>query len=184
VNTDTTKAMQEALQAAVKRMTANQGGDTGSNGNTNGSGSGNVVPPPSDPISVLAAVIPKFFQNNDDREDLADKIDDLKKGELAVLHAELQLMRKQLHRTFKMQQDLLTEVRQLQQQHLSMGHAVLDLAAQLARVEIIQEPSADAYEQEGEQDARQRGSSPIAGDQTRSRRTNEQGRPEPRLGRK
>src|SRR5262249_55176527 len=57
VSNDNTKAMQEALQSAVRRM--NAGPPEASAGAT-------------DPIGLLMTILPKLMQKDDDREDLVE----------------------------------------------------------------------------------------------------------------
>jgi hypothetical protein len=126
VTTDNTNAMQEALQTAVKRMNGNAAAATGI----------------SDPIGLLVSILPKLMQNNGDKDDLVDKIDGVQK-ETGAARAEILAVRKQLHRIYKLQEDTLAELRELQRQQIALGQAVLDLADQMAKIEILEDPRDD-----------------------------------------
>jgi len=122
VDTDTNKAMQEALQAAVARM------------NTNASESrGN----PMETLAPLLTLLPALLQNRDSGEDVAEKIEELRKGELTVLRQQVQVLRKQCSRLLKSQEQLLGRLRDLQHQQTAAGDAVLELAQQMARIRFV-----------------------------------------------
>lgn len=123
MSVETDKAMEEALQAAVARM--NRPSTNGSSG--------------SDPISLLMAVLPKLLENRSDREDVLEKIEGLQTEDLAVLREQVRLARKQLHRLLTSQEVVLEELRQLREQQAAVGNAVLHLAKEMARVEILEQ---------------------------------------------
>ncbi len=125
MSTDSTKAMEEALQAAVKRL--NSGGTDAS----------------TDPIGLLASILPKLMSHGEEREelreDLMEKIEGLKKDDIGALREHVQIMRKLLHRVLKTQEQTLAQIREMEKQQVAVSHAVLELARQMARVEIIDE---------------------------------------------
>lgn len=124
MSTENTKAMQEALQAAVRQM--NNGGPA----------------PPQDPMGMLMTLLPRLLPNGDDADDLGEKVEGVQK-DLGDMRAEVRVLRKQLHRVFKMQEQVLAELHEMQQQQVTLSQAVLDLAGQMARIEIIEEPRDD-----------------------------------------
>lgn len=117
-----TKAMEEALQAAVTRMNKPAGG--GGSGLT-------------DPLGVIAAVLPKLLENRGEREDIGEKIDGLRTEDIAPLREQMQLVRKKLHRLGKAQEEMMGALDQLRAQQTAIGDAVLELVQQMARVEIL-----------------------------------------------
>ena len=124
VSTDTTKAMQEALQAAVARM------------NTSSS---EAKPGASDLLTALMPLLPRLLQNNGG-EDVIDKIETLQKGDLTSLREQVQVLRKQCARMLKAQELLLERVNEIQRQQVAAAGAVLDLAQQMARISFIDNP--------------------------------------------
>ncbi len=140
MSTDNTRVMQEALAAAVARM-------------NNGGGMPPAPPAaPTDTMGLLAALLPRLLNNQDEgaEEDLGEKIDTLQKEDLAPLRVEVQTLRKQLHQIFKMQQRIVGHLQALDKRQAATSSAVLDLAAQMARVEIIPElPEEDDAEDGG-----------------------------------
>jgi hypothetical protein len=131
VSTDTTKAMEEALQAAVARMAKPDGGGPA---------------PTADPMGLLMAVLPRLLASNEEREDLAEKLEGLEKDAFVPLQEQLRGLRKQVHRVSKMQEELLGELRELREQQTAVGSAVLHLAEQMARVQIIDDGPDDGYD--------------------------------------
>jgi hypothetical protein len=125
--------MQDALQDAVARMAKQDGG-----------GGGNGAP---NPMSVLLAVLPKLLANNEERDELVEKLEDLEKGTFSPLQEQVQGLRKQIHRVFKIQQEIVDELRSLREQQTAVGNAVLHLAQQLARVEIVDDLPDDSDEE-------------------------------------
>jgi hypothetical protein len=122
-----TKAMEEALQAAVAKM--NRGG-------TNG-----AAPPPlaADPLSLLMAVLPKLLESREPREDIVEKLEGIQSEELGPLREQVRLMRVQLHRLRKAQEETTEILHQLREQQNAVGEAVLHLANQMARFEIVED---------------------------------------------
>lgn len=116
-----TKAMEEALQLAVARMSKQDG---------NGNGAAN-------PMSMLAAILPKLLANDVDREDLVEKLEGLEKDSLGPLQEHVIGLRKQVQRVAKTQATILEELAALREQQTAIGNAVLHLAQQMARVGII-----------------------------------------------
>lgn len=135
MSTDTTKAMEDALQAAVARM---------SGGGSNGDASGTTGGMPMEPMGLLMALLPKLLENNDEREDLAEKLDELEKEKFGPLQEQIRGARKQIHRVFKVQELCLAELREMREQQTAIGNAVLHLARQMARVEIMDDISDDS----------------------------------------
>jgi hypothetical protein len=132
-NAESTKAMQEALQAAVARMN---------------SGSDSKMSP--DMLGTLMAFLPKLLQNNGSGEEMLERLDALQKEELATLREQVQILRKQCYRMLKSQEQLLVKVDEIQRQQVAAAGAVLDLAQQMARIRIIDD-TAD-YEDEDDRD--------------------------------
>jgi len=135
VSTDTTKAMEEALQAAVARMSQ---GDKGPGAM------------PTDPIGLIMTLLPKLLSNDEEREDLVEKLEGLEKESFAPLQEQIRGMRKQLHRVAKVQEEILEALRELREAHAdvreqqtAVGNAVLHLAEQMARVEILADEPED-----------------------------------------
>jgi hypothetical protein len=132
VDTDTTKAMQEALHAAVTRM----------NGNGNGNGSGGVAEMATkafspDMMGVLMSVVSKLLQGSESSEELVAKIDAIQKGDLASVRDQLQILRKQCFRVLKSQEQLFLKVEEIQREQNNVARAVLDLAHHMARITFI-----------------------------------------------
>ncbi len=127
MSTDTTKAMEEALQAAVAKMTKSDGGAS----------------PMADPVGLLMSVLPRLLASNEEREDLVEKFDNLEKDTLAPLQEQIRGLRKQVHRVFKMQEDLVEDLRALREQQTAVGNAVLHLAEHMARVQIVDDAPDD-----------------------------------------
>lgn len=138
MSADTSKAMEDALQAAVARMS------NGSNGEAP-TGPGGL---PMEPFGLLMALLPKLLENNEEREDLAEKLDGLEKDKFEPLHEQIRGARKQIHRVFKQQERILEELQEMREQQTAVGNAVLHLAEQMARVEIVD----DAMDSEDDDD--------------------------------
>jgi len=124
VSTDTTKAMQEALQASVARMNSH---------------TGDAKPGASDLLTALMPLVPRLLQNNGG-EEVLDKIETLQKGDLTSLREQVQVLRKQCSRMLKAQEQLLEKVHEIQRQQVAAAGAVLDLAQQMARISFIDDP--------------------------------------------
>jgi hypothetical protein len=120
--TSDTKAMEDALQAAVARM----------NG-TNGAGHS----APSDPLSMVASLLPALLQNRESREDILEKLDELQSEELSTLREQMRLARVQIHRLRKSSQEVIEVLHQMREQQAAIGEAVLHVARQLARFERV-----------------------------------------------
>jgi hypothetical protein len=127
MSTETTKAMQEALQAAVARM------------NT-GNGSGESRGGPGDLLTAVMPLLPKLLQNNGVGEELLERFDTLQKADLAALREQVHGLRKQGARMLKAQEHLLETVQDIQRQQVAVAGAVLDLAQQIARITFIDDP--------------------------------------------
>jgi hypothetical protein len=126
VDTDTTKVMQDALQAAVTRM--------------NGNGSNGGAEPKAfsgDMMGVLMSVVSKLLQGSESSEELVEKLDALQKGDLASLREQVQILRKQCFRILKSQEQLFLKVEEIQREQNNVARAVLDLAHHMARITFI-----------------------------------------------
>jgi hypothetical protein len=123
-----TKVMEEALQAAVSRMNNPDGARSG------GGGGG------TDPLGVVAAVLPKLLENRGEREDIAEQLEGMRNEELAPMRDQIKVIRARIHHLAKSQDTVLAALEQLREQQTAIGDAVLSLARQLARIEILDEP--------------------------------------------
>ena len=133
MSTDT-RAMQEALQAAVARIN---------------NGSAEVKPPIApDMFGMLMTIVPKLLQGSQSSEELVDKLETLQKGDIASLREQVQILRKQCYRLLKSQERVVTKVEEIQMQQASMGRAVLDLAHHMSRITFIDDvPGDDDYDE-------------------------------------
>jgi hypothetical protein len=131
---NTTQAMQDALQAAVSRMSDTNGGAKSAG---------------ADPIGLIMSVLPKLLENKEEREDIVEKLEGMEKETFSPLQEQMHGMRKQLHRVFKLQQLLVEELRQMREQQTAVGNAVLHLAEQMARIQIVDELP---YDDDGDDD--------------------------------
>jgi len=141
VDTETTNAMQAALQAAVTRM--------------NGNGSAGLLEPKAfsgDMMGVVMSVLSKLLQGSESSEELVEKLDALQKGELTALREDAQMVRKQCFRIRKSQEQLFLKVEEIQREQANVARAVLDLAHHMARITFIDD-GADVDEDAG-RDAR------------------------------
>ena len=59
------------------------------------------------------------------------------------MRAEILFLRKQVHRVFKAQEQVLAELAELQRQQVAVNQAILDLAGQMARIEILEDQGHD-----------------------------------------
>jgi hypothetical protein len=125
VDTETTKAMQDALQAAVGRM---------GNG-SNGLGESKGFSP--DMMGVVMSVLSKLLQGSESSEELVEKLDALQKGDLTSLREQVQILRKQCFRVLKSQEQLFLKVEEIQREQNNVARAVLDLAHHMARITFI-----------------------------------------------
>jgi hypothetical protein len=148
MKSDSSKAMQEALNATVARM---------HNGTGNGAApAGATMPAPTDLLGLLVTVLPKLLQNNEASEEMIEKLDEklesLQKGDLTALREQVLLLRKQCHRLLKGQAELLGAVHEIQKQQGVANEAIVELAQQMSRMQII-DPLAvdDGYEERYEQ---------------------------------
>ncbi len=123
-------AMQEVLQAAVAKMGA--GASSGPAGAEAGG---------PDPMTLIMSVLPKLLENRDDQNELAESIEKLGTEGLDGLRTQVRNGRKQTHRMHKelggQLETLTTEVQEMREQLSAVGNAVLELARQLERIEII-----------------------------------------------
>ena len=131
METDTTKAMQEALQSAVSRM----------NNGTNGT----VVEPKvgfMETIAPLLPLLPKLLQSTGASEEVLERME-TQKGDLTSLREQVLILRKQCHRVLAAQEQLLEKVHEIQRQQVAAAGAVLDLAQQMARITFVDDHEAD-----------------------------------------
>jgi hypothetical protein len=135
VDTETTKAMQDALQAAVTRINSN-----GSNGGAEPKAfSGDVM-------GVLMSVVSKLLQGSESSEELVEKLDALQKGDLTALRDQVQILRKQCFRMLKSQEQIFLKVEEIQREQNNVARAVLDLAHHMARITFIDDAGVDDEE--------------------------------------
>ena len=118
-----TKAMEEALEAAVARM---------------GKPAETARPAPSEPIAMLAAILPKLIENHGERS-VAQKIESLQEEELHPLRDQILVVRRRLRHITKTQSEILSTLASLRQQQTAIGDAVLELVNQMARISILEE---------------------------------------------
>ena len=137
MSTDTTKQMQDALQAAIAKM----------NGPA-AEAKPNLLNPET--IGVVMSIVQKLLQGSESSEELVEKIDTLRTDDLASLREQVQILRKQCVRVMKCQEQLLGKVDDMRKEQSAIGRAVLDLAHQMARISLIDEGTAGPY---GEEDA-------------------------------
>ena len=126
MDTDTTKAMQEALEAAVTRMNGN---------GSHGLGESKGFSP--DMMGVVMSVLSKLLQGSESSEELVEKLDALQKGDLTSLREQVQILRKQCFRLLKSQEQLFLKVEEIQREQNNVARAVLDLAHHMARITFI-----------------------------------------------
>lgn len=136
-----TRAMEEALEDAVARM--------GNGGAASGASS---QPASVDPIGLLMAALPKLLQNGPAQDELAERLDSIEKDELQPIRVQLAAQSKMLERVYQAEKVLLRELRQVQQDlrasqqvQGAVGAAIDSLAAQLERIELV-EDGADSGE--------------------------------------
>jgi hypothetical protein len=127
VETETTKAMQEALHAAVTRM---NGSGSNGNGEHKAAFSGDMM-------GVLMSVVSKLLQGSESSEELVEKLDALQKGDLTSLREQVRILRKQCFRMLKSQEQLFLKVEEIQREQNNVARAVLDLAHHMARITFI-----------------------------------------------
>ena len=136
MSTDT-KAMQEALQAAVARI---------NNGSTD------TKPPIApDMFGMLMTIVPKLLQGSQSSEELVAKLDSLQKGDLTILREQVQILRKQCYRLLKSHERLLAKTEEIQIQQASIGRAVLDLAHHMSRITFIDDMPAGDQDYEADE---------------------------------
>jgi hypothetical protein len=134
VNTDNTKAMQEALEAAVTKLNSSNG--------SNGRRAEPELSGPTDVVSLVASLLPKLLGRGDDREELADKLEELQANDLKPLREHVLLLRKQVHRLARVQEQMLAQLRDIGRLQAIGNDTVLLLAQQMQRLEIVDEPPA------------------------------------------
>ena len=137
MDTETTKAMQDALQMAVSRMNGNGGG-----------GLAESKPFSGDMMGVVMSVLSKLLQGSESSEELVEKLDALQKGDLTSLRDQVQILRKQCSRMLKSQEQLFSKVEEVQREQTNVARAVLDLAHHMARITFI----GDDYEDDDKRD--------------------------------
>jgi len=139
-NAETTRAMQEALEAAVARM------------NTGQAESRSLGPIGPDLMGTLMTVVPKLLQNSGAGQEMLERLDTLQKGDLAGLKEQVLILRKQCHRMLKFQEQLLVKVHEIQRQQVAAAGAVLDLAQQMARITFVDDDGAGADDRDDRDD--------------------------------
>jgi len=123
---DTTKAMQDALDAAVRSL------NSGSNGSD--------APARPDTMGAILTILPKLLRGNEASEQLVERMDKLQKGDIAALKEQVQVLRKQSHRLLKAQELLLTQLAEIDKRQHMMIDAILALQDHMARVLIVEDP--------------------------------------------
>ena len=146
METDTTKAMQEALQSAVARL--------------NSGGGHEPKQSPMEMLAPLVSMLPSLLQSRESGEDVAEKLDELRKGELATLQQQVRVLRKQCAHMMKAQEQMLARLRDLQRQQAAAGDVVLELAQQLARIRFVGDLA------DGEEDDDYEREDPLASEST------------------
>jgi hypothetical protein len=126
MDADTTKVMQEALQAAVTRLNNDHVSEPRASPGTT-----------ADTIGALMSFVPKLLQHNETGGQMLEKLEALQKGELTTLKGDVHILRKQCYRVFRQQERLLQKLEDLQKQQTAVGHAVLELAQQMARITFV-----------------------------------------------
>jgi len=130
VDTETTKAMQQALEAAVTKM----------NGNGNGNGQhglGESKGFSPEMMGIVMSVLSKLLQGSESSEELVEKLDALQKGDLTALREQVQILRKQCFRMLKSQEQVFLKIEEIQREQNNVARAVLDLAHHMARITFI-----------------------------------------------
>jgi hypothetical protein len=137
MKSDSNKAMQEALNATVARM---------QNGN-GAAATGTSMPTATDLLGMLMTFLPKLLQNNEASEEMIEKLDEklesLQKGDITALREQVLLLRKQCHRLLKGQAEILSAVGEIQKQQNMANEAIVELAQQMSRMQIIDTLSSD-----------------------------------------
>ena len=124
---DTNKAMQDALDAAVRSLN---------------NGSAGTESPPSrsaDAVGAIMTLLPRLLRSNEAGEELAEKLDSLQKGDIAALKEQVLILRKQGHRLLKTQELLMAQLAEIDKRQNVMIDAILDLRDQLARIVIVED---------------------------------------------
>lgn len=128
MDTETTKAMQQALEAAVTKM----------NGNGNGQhGLGESKGFSPEMMGIVMSVLSKLLQGSESSEELVEKLDALQKGDLTALREQVQILRKQCFRMLKSQEQVFLKIEEIQREQNNVARAVLDLAHHMARITFI-----------------------------------------------
>src|SRR5262249_44791668 len=122
---DNKQAMQEALEAAVRKM-------------NNGNGSANASVP-ADPISAAISILPKLIGKGDDTEELLEAIGELNRQTMDGMQEQVRILRKQVHRIGQMQEQMMRELRQLAEQQHAASSTLLLLAEHMERLQIVDE---------------------------------------------
>ena len=130
--TGNTKAMEDALQAAVSRM-------------------GNGQPPAQpmasglDPMSLILTFLPKLLESNDTAgEEIAEKLESFQKDEIAPIREQLAAQDKTLERILVAQRVLLRELRAIHPVLSALSGVVANLTEQMARIEVVDSNQQDA----------------------------------------
>jgi len=127
VKADTTKAMQDALDAAVRSL-------------NNGSTATEAPSRSADTIGAVMAILPKLLRGNEAGEELVEKLDNLHKGDITALKEQVLILRKQCHRLLRTQELLVAQLAEIDKRQSAMIDAILDLRDQMARVVIVEDP--------------------------------------------
>ncbi len=121
------RAMEEALQAAVSRM----------NGTPPVLPAPQATSMPNDPMSLFASVLPKLLERGSetdvDEDRLTDAIEQLRTDDLKPLREQLEAQTASIERILRSQKMLLRRLREVDEM-------VTLLAKQLSRIELLEEP--------------------------------------------
>ncbi|HEX8107590.1 MAG TPA: hypothetical protein VF516_07660 [Kofleriaceae bacterium] len=123
---DTTKAMQDALDAAVRSL--NNGSATEAPSRS------------SDTFGAIMTLLPRLLRSNETGEDLVEKLDKLQKGDIAALKDQVLTLRKQCHRLLRTQELVMAQLAEIDKRQSMMIDAILDLRDQMARVVLVEDP--------------------------------------------
>lgn len=128
VRADTTKAMQDALDAAVRSL------------NNGSHGSDSPAPARPDTMGAILTILPKLLRGNEANEQVVEKLDKLQKGDITALKAQVLTLRKQCRHLLKSHELLITQLAEIDKRQHTMIDAILDLRDQMARVVIAEDP--------------------------------------------
>jgi hypothetical protein len=122
------RAMEEALQAAVAKMSGAPGLP----------GAGGPAMPALDPIPLLMSMLPKLLERgSSDNDDVDERIASFQKEELQPLRELLERQQQLLERLFRAQKAVLHKLAAIETVQSAIGGAVSSLTEQMARIELV-----------------------------------------------